>query len=326
MAKKGAIIFTIILISSFGFIITVPIGVLSVNLSSYGIINYSYSYPYTPDNRSAVEKLNLNVEIGDIEIKYIDPPVDYFMRIEVNVEMAGSGLAGKSYSNYFNISEGDKTSSPYDFSMRLFSNVTQSEVDSLLRDVSITVTLRKGVIFDISTAVMDGNVDLIVPFNVHISNLNVNITNGDIFFDLTNCIVEGNITGVTKNGKLVLKSYNVEYTQNSMWILSSIKNKIYITQHKLMGANVTGSIITAIDIPTILNYNDNSPEIGAKFTLYNYKYATVLLNRTMYNFEFYPEPVGINRYSIKSDDFPANNNYIFSLYLEGILFYTVYST
>ena len=325
MVKKGAIILALTMIIGFGLIVAVPIGVLSVGLLPYGIINYSESFEYLPDSPSSVETLNLNVDIGDIEIKYIDPPVDYFVKIDVNIEMFGLGLAGKSYSHYFNITEGDKTSSPFDFSISLFPNVTQSEVDSLIRDVSITVTLRKSVNFDISTIVTEGNVDLSVPFNVYINNLNFNVTNGDISFDLTKCIVEGNITGVTKNGKIALKSYNVEYTQDSVWTLSSIKNKIYITQNNPMGANVTGTIRTTVNVGTYLVYNDYTSEVGAKFTLYNYLYGAIH-NGTYENFVYYLEPMGENRWTFRSNDFfTANNSYFLRFYIEGILNYNLFS-
>jgi len=325
MAKKSIISIISLLIIGFGLIITVPISVLSVRLSSYNIINKHLFYEYTPDTPSSFEILNLNINIGDIEIKYIDPPVDYFVRIDVNIEMAGPGLAGKSYSNYFNIIEGDLTSSPIDFSMRFFSNITESEADSLIKDVSIMVTLRKDIIFDISANVFDGNVELEVPFYVYINNMNVNITNGDIFFDLSNCIVEGNITGVTNNGKIVLKSYNAEYTQNSEWTLSANQNYIEITQYKPIGANVTGTIRNTVNVGTHLIYNDYNSEVGAKFTLYDYLYGGIH-NGTYENFVYYLEPAGENRWTFRSDDFfTANNSYFLRLYLDGILNYNLFS-
>jgi hypothetical protein len=325
MVKKGAVIFALAMIIGFGLIIAVPISVLSVSLSPYDIISKTPFVEYTPDSPSTIEKLNLNVDIGDIEIRYIDPPVDYFVRIDVNIEMAGAGLAGKSYSNYFNITRSGNINSPFDFSMRLFSNITQSEVDSLIRGVSITVTLRKGIIFDISATVIDGNVDLKVPFKVNINNINFNLKNSNIFLGLTKCFIGGNITVIVDNGKLKLKSYNAEYTQNSRWALSANKSYIEITQQNSLGANVTGTISTSLDKPTNLIYNDTTPEVGAKFTLYNYNYGGTW-NETREGFSrFMLEPFGINTYSSKSDDFPTNYNYILALYLEGILYPNLYS-
>ena len=326
MINKKIIIFAFIGIIGFAFIVAIPIGVITVTFSSYGSINESSSFEYLPDIPSAVERLDLNVDIGDIEIRYVDPPVDYFVRIDVDIEMAGPGLAGKNYSDYFNITEGDTSGSHIEFSMRLFSNITESEIDSLIKDISITVFLRKDIVFDISATVIEGNIDLEVPHKVLINNILFNLTYGDIIFNLRKCIIEGNITGVVDNGKIRLISYNTEYTQNSVWTLSSNQNYIDITQHYPMGANITGSIITAMDIGTFVTYNDTHADVGAKFTLYEYNYPQFLPNGTKVNFDLDIEPGGINRYAFKSTDFPTSNNYLLSFYLEGIFYYNLYNT
>ncbi|GAH16288.1 unnamed protein product, partial [marine sediment metagenome] len=199
-------------IIGFALIIATPIGVLTVTFSSYGSINESRSFEYLPDTPSAVERFVLNVDIGDIEIKYIDPPVDYFVRIDVDIEMAGPGLVGKSYSDYFNITAGDTSGSHIEFSMRLFSNVTKSEIDSLIKVISITVFLRKDIVFDVSANVIEGDIALEVPRKVLVNNILFNLTYGDIIFNLYRCIIEGNVTGVVDNGKIRLISYNTEYT------------------------------------------------------------------------------------------------------------------
>jgi len=325
MIKKYVVIFVFISLISFGFIVAIPIGILSINFSTYDAINETFSFEYLPEIPSSVERLDLNVDIGDIEIRYVDPLVDYLARIVVDIEMAGSGLEGKNYSDYFNITEGVISGSHIEFSMRLFSNITESEIDSLIKDISITVFLRKDIVFDISASVIEGDVDIEVPFKVFINNIIFNLTNGDIFFNLHKCIIEGNVTGVVDNGKIILISYNTEYTQNSVWTLSSNQNYLDITQHNPLGANVTGSITTALDIGTRLIYNDTVPEVGAKFTLYDYNYPDID-SGTEVNFYWDREPVGINRYSFTSYDFPASDNYILALYLEGILNSDLYST
>ena len=192
MIKGRIIIIALMSIIGFGFIIAIPIGVLSVNFSSYGTINKKLSFEYLPDESSAVEGLNLNVDFGNIEIKYIDTPINYFVKIDVNIEMAGKGLANKDYLDYFNIIEGNTTGSPIDFSMRFLSGIIESEVESLIRDISVIVTIQKGILFDISAMVLKGNVDLSVPFNVPINKINVNTTVGRLSYELRNCISAAN--------------------------------------------------------------------------------------------------------------------------------------
>lgn len=329
MAKKGALLFALLIIFSFGFIITVPIGVLSVNLSWYGIINYDNSFEFTPDAHSSVERLNLDVDIGNIEIKYKDPPVDYFVRIDVDFEMFGPGLGGKGYLDYFNITRSEPGSSPMYFSMKLLSN---NSIRTLLKDVSILVNLRKGVIFDISANIESGNVDINVPYKVQVSNLNVNIAQGNFSLNLYKCIIEGNITGILNSGRMFLKSLDAEYTQKCKWTLTSDELKIKINQSNPLGANVTGTLSSRLNIPTYLTYNDSTSEVGAKFTLDDYNYPDIWIGTAVGFYDdgtpgyFDSVGVGINRFSSKTIDFPTNYNYILSFYIEGILDFDLYSS
>jgi hypothetical protein len=238
--------------------------------------------------------------------------------------MSGLGLAGKSYSNYFNITEGGTANSPIDFSMKLFSNITEFERDSLIRDVSLIVTLRKDIIFDITATVKEGSVHVDVPFMVSVNNLVINTTEGDILYELNHCILEGNITGIANNGNIDLMANNPEYTRNTMWTYKSIAGDItidinHINQNTTMNANITGSLIGNEYGDVILNYYDNTANIG----------AWIIVNNTIQALRDYGSDwEGFNRTFLKdlegrtygfeftSTDFPAITNY--NLFLEGI--------
>ena len=64
--------------------------------------------------------------------------------------------------------------------MEFLSDPNDPLVQSLIKDVSIKVSLRKDIIFDIYTTVINGTIGLNVPFNVHINNLNVCIGIGTL--------------------------------------------------------------------------------------------------------------------------------------------------
>lgn len=323
MINKKIIIFAFIGIIGFAFIVTIPIGALLVNFSSYQAIYESRSYEYVPNDSSENENLILNIEYGNIKINYIDPPVDYLVKIDLDISMGGAGLAGKDYSDYFNIIEGDLNSSPINFTIKLSPRITLSELESLVKEVSILITIQKGVVFDIFANVTDGDIIIEVPFRAKIKNMHFYITTGNIFYDLNNCIILGNITGIIDNGRITLMSNNAEYPQNSIWTLFANKSSIEIIQDNIMRANVTGSITTTALFGTLLIYKDKTSEVGAKFTLYNYNFVQ-FPNGTSLNFDY--DIVGINECTYKSTDFPANNNYIFWLFLGGMLYHDLYNT
>ncbi|MFW9938135.1 MAG: hypothetical protein ACFFD5_10835 [Candidatus Thorarchaeota archaeon] len=314
MANKSIIVFIIMVIIAFSFIITIPITFMSIHFSLYDKLNDSLSYDYMPDSPSSIEKLYLNVDVGDIEIKYVSSPVDYYVKIDVNIEMGGANLVGKLYTDYFNAFL-QNTSTSVNFTFEILPELNRNEVLSLIQNITLVVSIRSDIMLDIITVVKDGNFEVTVPFGVSIGSTITNITKGDIFYNFEYCIIDGNITGITKEGNLDIKSNNLEYTQNSNWTLDSKDGNmnIEIYQYKEIGANITGTAV----IPNgnvKLVYKDNTVNVGAKFD-FNYISGTpddqtgfiVILWDSMFSYE--------------SLDFPAENNY--SLLLNSTGFRTI---
>lgn len=311
MAIKSIIKFISMTIITFGFIIIAPITFMSIHFSSYNALNEALSYEYVPKTPSSIEKLYLNVDVGNIEIRYASILVDYYVKIDLNIEMGGANVQGKLYSDYF-ITYFQNTSSSVDFTFEILPNLNRNEVLSLIQNITLVVSLRPDIIIDIITVVNDGNFEIKVPFGVSIGNTITNVTKGDLFYNFDYCIIDGNISGITKEGNLDLKSNNVEYTQNSNWTLDSNNGdmNIEIYQYKETGANITGTAV----IPNgnvKLVYEDIIVNVGAKFD-FNYISGTpgqqtgfiVILWDSMFSYE--------------SLDFPAKNNYSLLLNSTGL--------
>jgi len=312
--KKLTIILPFLILVGFSIIIAIPIGILSDNLSEYDRYNESISYEYIPDTPSTVESLNLNVEFGNVEFKYIDPPVNYFVKIDVYIEMAGEGLAGKNCFDFFNIEEGNLSDSPLNFLMKLKPGISNSEAKVLINNVSILVSLSKAIIFNISTTVINGKIELFVPFNVQINNINAQITSGDILLDLKSCILDGNITGIIFGNwsNIELRTYNIHCTKNGNWYFYNYKGEILlnISQSNEMGANITAiaELETAEAVARVF-YNDFSSNIGA--TLYLSHWNSYFPDHCSWDgFDYIDlETLPEKSFLFTSFDFPSLNNY-----------------
>ncbi|MEE9376439.1 MAG: hypothetical protein V3V33_00200 [Candidatus Lokiarchaeia archaeon] len=323
MANKSIIAITLIVIISFTFIITIPILTLSNGLSNYGTIDEFLTIEYAPDNSSPIEKLNLNVDVGDVEIKYIDPPVDYFVKINVNIEMVGSDLAGKSYTDYFYL-DGQTTNSSANFTLELLSDSWFDPSLWVMKNVSIVVSLRSDIIFDIMATINEGDFEISVPWGVSIGNVHTNVSTGNIFYDFEYCTLEGNITGIANDGNIELMAYNPEYTRNIIWTYNSIAGDITIdinhsNQYKIMNANITVSLVGNEYGDIILNYYDNTANIGAWITLNDTVQALKRFGSDWVGFEIevLKDLEGIPfGYELTSTDFPAITNY--NLLLVGL--------
>jgi hypothetical protein len=269
MTKK--FIFTIVITVFFFFslIFAIPIFILSDQFSDYDIIDERISFYYTPSNSSAYERLNINVDTGNIKIIYVDISASFNVKIDVNIRLEGSELVGKSYLELFNFTW-NNSSDPVYFS---FYHLTNSWFDTstiLAKNVSVIVSIREDTIVDLNTTINEGVIEMTkVYYGVTVNNVNLNINDaGGLFYNFYHCSVKGNITGAVNEGYINLELHNINYSQNSSLSLTLGKGDVNmnIIQHTDLSANVSGTIAIN-DGDASLRYDDNSDNLGAKFNI-----------------------------------------------------------
>jgi len=295
----------------------IPSFILLVEFSNFGTIDQSLTYVYSSTTPPLKSELNLNADIGIVEINYVNQPVDYIIKVDVNIEMGGPNLDGKSYLDFFNIVWENITTS-VNLNLEIISDMLLDFSKLHQANIYINFTLRADVIFDINASIIDGAIKLAVPLGITVNNLLLNVINGNIIYDMFHCSVEGNISGIVKNGNIMLKAYNNQYNQNCK--LTLVNEVGYITidiyQSEEMGANITGTGITKTGIISLI-YNDYSPNIGAQFILYNKTDHGAEGQNTWIGFERDTLPLGAGLFYY-SKDFPTQNNYNFSLFKYGL--------
>jgi hypothetical protein len=321
MTNKAIKLIIIIVIICFSLIFSLPIVILSTTLAPYGKIFRSISFYYEPLNPSFMKELNINADLGNIDINYIAEPVGYCAKLDMNIEMIGSDLAGKSYIDYLDIIW-ENSSGIINFTLKLKENIDQAKILSLIKDIYIKITINANVICDISVILnIEGSVDVKVPWRISIGDILVNISKGEINYYFSNCIIAGEITGIIEDlGSIIIEMNDVEYINNSLWTLNANLGNvaIEINQHNTMGANVTGTIGTNIGNYR-LAYLDNNVDVGAQFILFANQ-NDVPLHQKLTEIVGFDEPEldvvdGIDIYKLNSNDYPALNNYNLSFNL-----------
>jgi hypothetical protein len=317
-----------LILLSMSFIFAIPIYSITFSLSNFGRINEDFNYNYSLANSSSLNRLNLECDIGNIEIDYIYPPLDDLIGIKLIIEMAGYNLAKKSYSDYFTIYFNNESSS-VNFSLKIKSDLNQIELLPLIKNITIIVKIRTDAIINIEANIRHGDVHVLAPFGAEVKNMRFNITEGNLFTEFINCVIGGNITGLCSIGDITFKTYDVKFRQNiGLGFVNDEGTILFeIIQIRKMEANITGSAKTNNGEIRIC-YQDYSSDIGAIFIFYNYSggWSMPILNNWS-GFpqdpeSFYDDPdVG---YIFKSFDFPAQNNYNLSLYKNSGLSETRY--
>lgn len=302
MVNKNIVLLFILIVSGLSLVIALPTVFLSFSLYSYGTIEES-EILYFPEDLSPKVDLNIIADVGNIKIEYVEPSLNTYGKIDVNFNWRGSDLAGKSYTDYFSLNW-QTTNSSANFTLELLSESWFDPSLWSMKNVSIVVSLRSDITFNIRTTIDNGDFEIVVPYAVSIGNLRTNLSKGDISYNFQYCKIEGNITGITNEGNLELKSYDVEYTQNSNWMLNNSGDmEIKISQYKEMGANITGNaVITNGNFKLV--YEDNMATIGAKFD-FNYKSGEVPDQQPGFTVIL----LGSISISYESINFPAKNNY-----------------
>ncbi|MFX1571446.1 MAG: hypothetical protein ACFFB0_01750 [Promethearchaeota archaeon] len=319
MLIKGKIAIIISIIFGFVIIASIPVVILSSSFSPYIKIEHYKSFEYTSLNSSTIEEINLNVDVGDIEISYTYAPVDYHVKVEVFINMSGQNLPGKSYLDYFKAPVWKNSTNSAIFSMELLSESWFDTSLWITRDVSIIVTLNANILFDINTTTnLEGNVKVYVPGGVNVNNVNViinklnnkTVSKSLIYFDY--CTIEGNITANGNFADIELKTINVQYIQNSILNLSNDEGILTfdIIQYEEMGANITG-ILNSTTGHVHLIYQDYTQNVGAWIKMIDFLGWGHSDSTSEGFYEDVSKPSGRE---FVSYDFPAKNNYNFSMY------------
>jgi len=238
MANKSIIAIFVAILIGISLIISIPVLTLSSALSNYGTIDELLTFEYAPDNSSPIEKLNLNVDVGDVEIKYVTTPVDYYAKIQVDIELKGQTFAGKEYSDYFSVVWNITSPSPT-FTMLCTSDTCFDPSLLVTQNVDIIITLNANILFDINITINEkGNVHLIVPYAVTTNNVDIYTNEGDVLYDFQYCTLEGNITGIANEGNIELMANVI--TINNVDCNTNVGNILYDFQYSILEGNITG--------------------------------------------------------------------------------------
>ena len=97
MSTKGKIGTIIIGCIDIFLIITIPLSVLLLSFSNYGTIDDSLNRSYYSSFVSPKVELMLYADVDKITVEYDKTPVNYDVKVEVNIKMSGSNMVGKSY-------------------------------------------------------------------------------------------------------------------------------------------------------------------------------------------------------------------------------------
>ena len=264
-------------------------GFFVIGFMTQGVYEDSFTYYYNLASPASIEECIIYGDTAGINIQYNSTPVDYIVKVDVDISVSGLFVSGKSYENFYNpISWKNTSSAEFSLTGYLWSWIDPTSWFKIQNNL-ITVTLRTDVVYKLSATSITGGISLVTPENTTIDELNLKCvtggvrlnaaetnftkkvicetTTGGVVLDFANCTFNDDIQGNTITGGVEFNSYNPNYTQNINLNLGTTTGGIVmnIQQYSDMSANVTGTARTVTGGVSI-DYRDTISDIGAKFT------------------------------------------------------------
>jgi len=210
--------------------------------ATWGEYEYVNSYYYKPSVPLSIENLNINAEIGKINIKYNTTPTDYYVQIDLDIKIVGGFVEGKSFSEFFHPIEWINTSSPVSFELDAKTNPVF--IFGLSHRIIIDVILRTDVIYDINAFSSTGAIDMNLPDNIIVDDISLGTSTGSIILNSAkNTNFQGTLGMETSTGSISLYAKQANFT-HGLTVSTSTGSLILNFSQCIIGDNLIGSVST----------------------------------------------------------------------------------
>ena len=213
--KIGLLITSIVIVgggTAFGIIIA----------ATWGEFEYSNSYYYDPQlPPSGIEEVSFNSDLGSIHINYNTTPTNFYVEVDLDIEIKGAFVAGKSFSDFFkpvawindSVSITTFTLEKKDFTSFLFP---------LVQKINLSITLRTDITYDISALTSTGSVEMNIPENILLNRTDLETSTGSISVQAEqNSIFYGKLDLKTSTGSIDLFAKGVNFTYGFKTVVST---------------------------------------------------------------------------------------------------------
>jgi hypothetical protein len=221
------------------------LGFVVTGLITTGRIERSFSFQYEPSSPDPIEDLSINADIGKIIVKYNTTPTPNFAEFDVDLITAGLFMSGKNYSDFFTPSTEWWAESSGIFNLEVIPDVWfDPSYWFKSYEITITVTLRTDVIYDIDATTATGAIEMSVPDKVILNDTSLTSSTGSVkLTTLGNNEFQGKVGLQTSTGSIDLFAKNTNFTHGFKAITSTGSLLLNYTNCG-MGDDLTGIVST----------------------------------------------------------------------------------
>ena len=271
--------YKIALIVAVALLVGGGLGFVAYGFVTSGSIENSFNFTYEPSSPDPIEELTFNVDIGKILFTYNTTPTTSYAKIDVDIEVAGLYMEGKIYTDFFHPS-----TQWWDNTTGIFN--LQALPDSWFNpshwfksyNITVAVTLRTDVVYDLTALTAVGSIEMIVSDGVILNGTSLTSSTGSIkLTTLGDNEFQGKVKLESSTGSVESSAAKTNFTRGFR-ALTSTGSLLLNYTNCLMGDNLIGKVSTGS--VTFKSYN----MVYTKDIILNLKTATGSIDAELYQY------------------------------------------
>ncbi|NVM19925.1 MAG: hypothetical protein HWN80_19650 [Candidatus Lokiarchaeota archaeon] len=181
------------------------VGFFVFGAASAGSIEDSFNITYEHGPPNTAEVLTFNVDIGSLIFKYNTSPTTYFAEIDVDMEITGWYMEGKTYLDFFHPSTDWWADNTTTFTLQTLPDAWFNPSHWFKSyNITIVVTLRTDAFYDLTALTSIGSIEMEVPDGVLLNGTSLTSSTGSINFKtLGNNGIAGPVRLESSTGSIV---------------------------------------------------------------------------------------------------------------------------
>ncbi len=237
--------YKIALIISVALIVGGGLGFFIYGFVTSGSIENSFNFTYEPSSPDPIEELTFNVDIGSILFKYNTSPTTSYANIDVDIEVAGLYMEGKTYLSFFHPSTEWWDNGTATFNLLALPDAWYDPSHWFKSyNITVAVTLRTDVVYDITALSHVGSIEMLVSDGVILDGTSLTSSTGSI--ELTtegNNEFQGKVSLESSTGSVEAYAAKTNFTRGFNALTSTGSQSLNFT-NCLMGDNLMGKVST----------------------------------------------------------------------------------
>jgi hypothetical protein len=182
------------------------IGFFVTGFVTAGSVKKSTTFYYDPSSPDPIESLGIYSDLGEVSVQYNSSNTPHYATIDVNIEIGGLFMQGKSYTDFFTAESNWWNPTTAEFTLKVKPDIWfDPSYWFKLYNVTINVLLRTDIVYDLTATSSTGSVIMTTKSGVALNSTILDTSTGSVnLLSSTNVEFQGMVKLHTSTGLAIL--------------------------------------------------------------------------------------------------------------------------